>query len=136
MSALTVPKELQQHLESVGKNLAKPRGALLFQRGEHVAGVFLVARGTVRLGLESDPRGFPSRRLGPGSVVGLPATLSNSPYSLTAEVLEDSEVVFVPAPILLDLLREKPQLCFDVMSILAEELTQTRAALECVKTVS
>jgi CRP-like cAMP-binding protein len=34
---------------------------------------------------------------------------------------------------LLDLLRQKPELCFQVMSILTEELTQTRTALERVR---
>jgi CRP-like cAMP-binding protein len=133
MEALIAPEELKHHLESVGSKLEKPCGTFLFRRGDNVSGVFLVSQGTIRLGLERDPRGFPSRRIGPGSVVGLPATLSNSPYSLTAEVLEDAQLVFVPAERLLTLLRERPQLCFDVMSILTEELTQTRTALERVR---
>jgi CRP-like cAMP-binding protein len=65
--------------------------------------------------------------------VGLPASLSDSAYSLTAEVSEDAELVFLSRQRLLDLLREKPELCFQVMSILTEELTQTRTALERVR---
>jgi CRP/FNR family transcriptional regulator, polysaccharide utilization system transcription regulator len=133
MDALTAPEELKQSLEALGSILEKSQGCFLFRRGEDVSGVFLISRGVIRLGLERDPRGFPARRLGPGSVVGLPATLSNLPYSLTAEVLEDSQLVFVPAERLRALLREKPQLCFDVMNILSEELTQTRTALERVR---
>ena len=60
----------------------------------------------------------------------LPSTLSNSPYGLTAEITEDSQMIFIPGDVLRQLLRDQPQLCFDVMSILTEELNQTRAALE------
>jgi CRP-like cAMP-binding protein len=130
MSALIAPDALRQHLELIGSTLEKSRETFLFHRGENVVGVFLIVEGTIRLGLERDPRGFPSRLLGAGSLVGLPATLSDSTYSLTAEVLEDARLVFVPAPRLRQLLRDQPQLCFDVMTILTEELTQTRAALE------
>jgi CRP-like cAMP-binding protein len=68
--------------------------------------------------------------------VGLPATLSDSSYSLTAEALEDSRMVFLSRQSLLDLLRQKPELCFQVMSVLTEELTQTRGALERVRKAS
>ena len=133
MTALVASEALQQQLKSIGSRLEKPQGSFLFHRGDQVVGVFLLEKGAIRLGLERDPRGFPSRRLGPGALVGLPATLSNSPYSLTAELLEDCELVFVPALELRALLREDPQLCFDVMNILTEELARTRTALERVR---
>jgi CRP-like cAMP-binding protein len=69
-------------------------------------------------------------------VVGLPATLSDSSYSLTAEVLEDCRLIFLSRQSLLELLRQKPELCFQVMSILTEELAQTRTALERVRKAS
>jgi CRP-like cAMP-binding protein len=118
MGTLLAPDELKEQLEIVGSRMKKARGSFLFRRGDEVSGVFLIAQGVIRLGLERDLPGFPARRLGPGSVVGLPATLSDTSYSLTAEVLEESEVVHVPRPRLLDLLREKPELCFHVMAIL------------------
>ena len=130
MGTLLAPDGLKEQLEIVGSRMKSARGSFLFRRGDEVSGVFLIAQGVIRLGLERDLPGFPARRLGPGSVVGLPATLSDTSYSLTAEVLEESEVVHVPRPRLLALLREKPELCFHVMAILSEELTQTRSAIE------
>lgn len=130
MGTLSAPNPLKAQLESAGSIIQKEKETFLFRRGDAVAGVFLILSGEVRLGLERDPRGFPSRHLGPGSVVGLPATLSNSPYTLTAEIIEDARLCFVPAGKLRQLLRDQPQLCFDVMSILTEELNQTRAVLE------
>jgi CRP-like cAMP-binding protein len=130
MGTLIAPEPLKAQLESAGSAVQKEKGTFLFRRGDAAAGVYLVVRGEIRLGLERDPRGFPSRLIGEGSVLGLPSTLSNSPYSLTAEVMESSRLIFVAAERLRQLLRDQPQLCFDVMTILTEELTQTRAALE------
>lgn len=132
MSTLIAPDALKTQLESVSSKIEKAKGSFLFRRGEGPSGVYLIVSGQIRLGLERDPRAFPSRLIGAGSVLGLPSTLSNSPYSLTAEILEDSILVFVPGDTLRQLLREQPQLCFDVMSILTEELNQTRDALERV----
>jgi CRP-like cAMP-binding protein len=132
MAALSAPDTLKTQLESIGTPLSKKQGTFLFRHGDRVVGAFLITKGAVRLGLEKARRGLLSRELSPGSVVGLPATLSDSTYSLTAEVIEDSEFIFIPAGTLNDLLRQQPQLCFDVMQILTEELTETRAALEWV----
>jgi CRP-like cAMP-binding protein len=130
MGTLIAPDSLKTQLESIGTKIQKEKGTYLFRRGDGMSGVYLVLSGQIRLGLERDPRGFPSRLIGEGSVLGLPSTLSNSPYSLTAEIMEESELIFVPADKLRQLLRKQPQLCFDVMSILTEELNQTRTALE------
>jgi CRP-like cAMP-binding protein len=133
MGTLVAPDELKAHLIAAGSPIRRGRGTYLFRRGDAVTGIFLISRGTVRLGLDGNPASFPWREVGPGSVVGLPASLSDSSYSLTAEVIEDAELVFLPRQRLLDLLREKTDLCFQIMNVLTEELTQTRAALERVR---
>jgi CRP-like cAMP-binding protein len=130
MDTLIAPDSLKTQLEGIGTRMEKGTGTFLFGRGDAPSGVYLVLSGQIRLGLQPDPRGFPSRLIGAGSVLGLPSTLSSSPYGLTAEIMEDSQMIFVPADRLRQLLRDQPQLCFNVMSILAEELNQTRAALE------
>ena len=133
MGTLVAPDELKTHLAAIGTPIQRARGSYLFRHGEPVTGIFLIFEGVVRLGLDPNPAGLPSRELGPGSVVGLPATLSDSRYSLTAEVLEDSRLIFLLRQTLLELLRQKPDLCFHIMSILTEELAQTRSALERVR---
>jgi CRP-like cAMP-binding protein len=133
MGTLLAPDELKAQLIAVGSRTHSTRGTFLFHRGDAVTGIFLIFTGAVRLGLEEEPAAFPSRHAGPGSVLGLPAALSNALYSLSAEVLEDSELVYLPRQRLLDLLRDKPELCMLVIEILTEELTQTRTALERVR---
>ena len=92
-------------------------------------GVFLILKGKVRLDLGSHSNAFPSRDLGPGAILGLPATLSDSCYSLTAAVLANAEVIYLSRPAMLELLRTHSKLCFEVMNLLSEELAGTRNAL-------
>jgi CRP-like cAMP-binding protein len=94
-----------------------------------VQGVFLILRGKVRLGLGNKSNAFPTRDLGPGAILGLPATLSDSCYSLTAAVLTNAEVIHLSRPAILELLRTHSKLCFEVMNLLSEELGETRNAL-------
>ena len=130
MGTLVAPNELKAQLIAIGSRIRSTRGSFLFQRGDAVTGIFLVSTGAVQLGLEERPAAFLSRHVGPGSVLGLPAVLSNSPYSLSAEAVKDSELVYIPRERLLDLLRDKPDLCMLVIEVLTEELSQTRSALE------
>src|SRR6201987_1032355 len=130
MGTLIAPDALKTQLEFVGSRIEKQKSTFLFRRNDVASGVYLILTGQARLGLERDPRGFPSRLIGAGSVLGRPSPLSNSPYSLPAEIVEDSLLIYVSGDILRRLLRDQPQLCFDVMTILTEELNQTRTAVE------
>lgn len=127
---LVVSPALQAQLLPLATALSKTKGSVLFRHGDAVRGVFLIRSGKVRLALDGANSSFPSRILGPGSVAGLPASVAGSPYSLTAEVIEDAELAFVPRETLLECLQKNPQLCFEVMGILSGEISQTRSVLK------
>lgn len=136
MATLEAPNDLKQQLIASGSRMHSARHTFLFQRGDAVSGIFLIASGAVELRLDERPTALPPQLLGPGSVLGLPAALSNLPYSMSAEVLEDSDLVFLPRERLLGLLHEQPQLCFRIMNLLSEELTETRSTLERVRSMA
>jgi|SRR5581483_2390226 len=129
MENLVVPAELKKKLEERGSVISRPKGTVLFRRGDPAQGLFLVRRGEVTLGLGCESAAYPPRMLGAGSVVGLPATMSGAPYSLTAEVTEDSQLSFVPRSVVLKLLRSSPELGFAVMAILGDEISKIRSAV-------
>ena len=135
MGTLQVPEELKLQLVAIGSPLQRARNTVLFRRGDAVSGVYLISTGAAELRLDEKPTALPTQHAGPGSVLGLPAALSSMPYSLTAQLVEDAELFFIPREKLMDLLRSQPQLCFRVMGVLTEEITQTRAALERVRTM-
>ena len=68
--------------------------------------------------------------MGPGSLLGLPATLNGRPYSLTATVAEDCKLVFVRREAVLRLLRQNTFVCFQALQILGSEISDMRRAMD------
>jgi CRP-like cAMP-binding protein len=114
---------LVEALEKIGTTLKVRRGTLLFSEGDPPADVFVVRSGTVRLLLH---RTQTFRDDGPGSILGLPGTVADQPYSLSAEALEDCEVVQVGQKAVMALLGSRNDLSWHVVSILAEEVRRMR----------
>jgi len=71
---------------------------------------------------------YPARSLGAGNIIGLPATFSGEPYSLTAKAERDCRLDFIPRARLLDLLRDNPKVGFQIVRMLSEEIFQMRKA--------
>ncbi len=127
---LVVSAALREQLLVLSTRVSKPKGTVLFRRGDACAGVLLICSGKVRLSLEAADTAFRPRIFGAGCVVGLPSAVGGSHYSLTAEVIEQAELACVSQKALTSCLRESPVLCFEVMSILSNEISETRSALK------
>ncbi|MGA7686857.1 MAG: cyclic nucleotide-binding domain-containing protein [Terriglobales bacterium] len=119
--------ELLQRATSV---LSEAKGTVLFRRGDEVRGLFLIRSGRVSVALDTGSMEYPPRILGPGAVVGLPATVAGSAYKLTAEVVDSAELAFVPRTEMLSCLRGSVDFCFEVMDLLSGEISGTQAALK------
>ena len=65
--------------------------------------------------------------------MGLPATVSGEPYSLTAEAAQDCELDFISRKGLLDLLRRNTTAALQILQILSEEIYQMRNAAKLAK---
>lgn len=132
---LVVSPAMQEQLLRFATSISKAKGSILFRHGDAGIGLYLIRCGKVSLALDGVSHAFPPRVLGAGSVVGLPATVAGSPYSLTAKVVEEAELAFVPREAVVDCLRQNPQLCFEVMDMLSGEISGTRYALKRSSTV-
>jgi len=124
----TAPPELRLALQAIGSSIERSKNSILFRRGDKPVGVFLVRQGRVSLSL--DGTSVASRTLGPGSVLGLPATLNRRPYSLTARVTEDCRLDFIGCEAVLRLLRENTFVCFQALQILGSEISDMRRAMD------
>ena len=119
--------DLWAALEGISTRMAVAKGKVLFQQGEAGRGVFLLREGKVRLSLHKGVRKEPPYRIArPGNILGLPATLSHAPYSLTARNLADCELGFAPAEDVIDLLSKRADLCFQAVEIMAHEVRKLR----------
>ncbi len=100
-------------------------GTMLFRQGEESHGVFLLLEGKARLLLATARRSdLPFRVVGPGYLLGLPSAIVGSPFIYSAELLEDSRIVFVGRDTLLHFLRTRGDLCLDVVKLLGTEVRE------------
>jgi len=123
-----VSKEVLTALREAAHPMHADAGSYLFQEGDLPAGVYVLETGTVELYLadHQDTRQF-GRTAGPGSVLGLPACVSEKPYGLTAEVTSAASIGFVSQKELQACLRKNPMICFQILQVIAEELQRIRA---------
>jgi len=121
--------ELAAELDQAASSVMLRKGTALFHCGDPLSGVFVIRRGAVAMSVDSPTTVYPSRTLGPGDIVGLPATLTGH-YSLTARVTEDSELGFIPGRKVTEMLEISPRLCMIAMRLMSEEIGRVRAALK------
>ena len=127
MPGTKLSTELSKELRAASKPLKKKKkGAVLFRAGARAREAFLVRAGRLKLQLQGAAGLYPTRTLGPGSLVGLPATVSGEPYSLTAEAVQDCELDFISRKELLALLRRNTTAALQILQILSEEICQMR----------
>jgi CRP/FNR family transcriptional regulator len=109
-----------EEIKSVG---TYPRNTILFSEGRPVRGIFLLCDGRAKLSICSDSgKRLTLRVAGPGEVLGLGAALSNTPYEITAELLDSSQIVFIRKKELTKFLREHPEVCMQVVRMLSQDL--------------
>jgi len=118
----TARLELQFALEQRCEKVRKAKSAVLFRRGEKGSGMFVILSGKVNLdfGVDSPL----TRSYGPGALLGLPATITRSNYSMTATVTEDAELGFLTSTALDSLLREHSDLCKPLLAILGQRVIE------------
>ena len=66
--------------------------------------------------------------LGPGSLIGIPAAI-NGTYSATAKTLTDSDLGFISAERVLELLASDPALCRATMRMMSQEVARMRSSI-------
>jgi len=64
-----------------------------------------------------------------GSIVGLPATVNGHPYSLSCEVVADTEVLFISRENLVTLMRGDTDSAMKLLDLLSTEVQAVRAEL-------
>jgi len=128
-----LPPAAEQRLSEITLTHSYPKGAVLFSEGQAPPGVFIVRSGAVKLSVNStDGRTLIVRFAESGDVLGLPATLTGKPYSLTAEVIEPAQLQLIARKNFLDFLREHG----DVALRVAQQLGETyHAAVDEMRTL-
>ncbi len=122
-----VDVELETKLLGKARNITKQAGALLFNQGDEGTGVYILNKGRARLTLRSpDGKIHLEEIVGRGGLLGLPAAISGSPYSLSAEVLSDAELAFLTREELVGLMQSDVSLSLKLVELLSQEVRAMR----------
>lgn len=118
-----MPAESLKAFDEIKSLASYPRSTILFSEGRPVRGIYILCDGRAKLSICSDSgKRLTLRVAGPGEILGLGASLSNTPYEITAELLDNSQVVFVRRKDLLKFLREHRTACLEVVRMLSQDL--------------
>ena len=100
-----------------------PQQTVLFAEGQAPEGVFLLRSGRVKLTVSSrHGRNLFLGVVGAGELLGLGASVSGKAHELTASTLSPCEALFIPREDFLRFLRERPQVCVEVVRLLSDDL--------------
>jgi CRP-like cAMP-binding protein len=121
------PKEICSILRQAGTPEKFGAKRVLFRSGDEPNGVFLVLSGSVVLSAGDGSSAF-TRIAGKGSLLGLPSTVSDRAYSLTAEALTEVRVCHIQPEAFRRMLSSNPLLGMAVVNILSEEVSALRAS--------
>jgi CRP/FNR family transcriptional regulator, cyclic AMP receptor protein len=118
-----MPAESLKAFDEIKTLTTYPRATVLFSEGRPVRGIYILCDGRAKLSICSDSgKRLTLRVAGPGEVLGLGACLSNTPYEITAELLDNSQVVFVRRKDLMKFLRDNRAICMEVVRMLSQDL--------------
>lgn len=124
---LQASADLQQKLRKISIPVRLTKSSLLFKQGEKPKGVYLVESGSIALMLKlARGRTVYERNVGKGSVLGLPATVNDTAYSLTAKALCDVDVAFVPRENLIAEMDRNISLAIEILRVLSQEVQAMR----------
>jgi CRP-like cAMP-binding protein len=129
-SAFVAHPQLLQALLERSTSVDCETDRLLFHQDEPPTGVYILHQGAVTLTMAAhDGRQIFSLDVTAGSLVGLPAVVSDRPYSLSAVARAGSQVGFVGRSDFFALMQAEPSLSLKMLQILAAEVRTAREAL-------
>jgi len=110
--------------------LSLPEGAIVFRQGEPGGSLYVIRAGKVRVLKESNGRKRMVTILGPGDFFGEMAVVTGRPRSATVEIVEDAELLKVPAEKLQEMIAGNGEVAIRLIRHLAERLEQANRFID------
>jgi len=99
------------------------KGQVIFGEGAHPLGLYCVNNGKIKLSHRGEDGKEQIVRLSKeGDVLGYRALLTNDTYNATAVALDDTEICFIPRDTFFNVLKNNPDLSFEIIKMLSTEL--------------
>ncbi len=107
-----------------------PAGTTVFRQGEPGGSIYVIRSGKVRVLKESHGRRRIVSTLGPGDFFGEMAAVTGRPRSATVEVIEDAELLKVPAAKLQEMVIGAGEIAIRLIRHLAERLDRANRFID------
>lgn len=117
-----VSKEHFGMLKSAMKRIEKKKGEIIFKKGSYSKGIYILRKGKVKV-YHEDGKVQILYIFRKGEFFGYKPLLCNEPNPVTAEVLEDAVITFIPKIPFLEVLQLSPQLSNRLLFNLSHEFT-------------
>jgi len=129
-SSFLADPELLRELERRTVDVPCETDRVLFHQDDPSAGAYILRKGSVTLSMTGqNGQSLFTVHVAPGSVIGLPAAISNMPYSLNATALAGAKIGFIGCDDLHALMQAEPLLSLKMLQILAAEVRTARKAI-------
>lgn len=120
-SSLTIDELIP--IAKVAKKIRHPAGTALFTKGETASHFFFIVSGSVRLyRLTADGKEKVIEIIQTGETFAEAVALVDKPYPINGQTIEATEMIWIPASMLKDLIEQNPTLAFKMMSGLSMRL--------------
>lgn len=122
-------EELRKVKDLTHQNFYRKR-QIIFHEDNPCQGFYILRSGRAKL-IKSSRTGRQHiiKLVNPSGVIGADAVFENSPYSFTAEAMEDSEICFVSKETFFSYLRGQPDVAVKIISMLSGELRAARSQM-------
>lgn len=103
-----------------------PGGTVLYKRNDNADCLYVIVQGHCVITRETDGQTYEMASLGPRDYFGEMSLLDGEPHTTTATLTEDSVLLGVTRDAFKDLIKEDPDIAFDVFKELSRRLRQYR----------
>jgi CRP/FNR family transcriptional regulator len=121
-SSFTLSEKTLEGLDRLQHATAYPEGALIFVEGQVPRGVYILCQGRAKLmATNREGKTFIMKIAQPGEILGLHAVVTGSPYELTVETLQPSQLAFISRADFLRFIKEHGDACLHVAQQLSND---------------
>lgn len=118
----SLPKTALEAFDKMKYTASYPAGAVLFVEGQSPRGIYMLCKGRVKLSTTSaEGKTLILKIAQPGEVLGMHATVSGTPYEITAETGQPCQLNFVKREDFLNFLQKHGDACLKAAQHLSKD---------------
>jgi CRP-like cAMP-binding protein len=107
------------------------KGEILYREGNRISGVYCIIEGILKIyKTGSDGKEQIVAFAKKGDITGYRSVLSNEPACTTAEVLEETNICFIPSAVIFQLVRSNGDFSLSLLQLTCRELNQANSVIK------